>query len=133
MGLFAILGAMTPAALRRYCLSRPGAVAEYPFGPGPRVYKVGNKMFALIPDDPPLSISLKCDPALAEILRERFDVVTPAYHFNKRHWNGIAIDGSVPDALVREWIDDSYALVVKSLSRVERERLGLGVKKATGR
>jgi len=63
---------MTGAALRRYCLSKPGAVAEYPFGPGARVYKAAGKMFALAPDESPLSISLKCDPALAEILREQF-------------------------------------------------------------
>jgi predicted DNA-binding protein (MmcQ/YjbR family) len=88
------------------------------------VYKVGGKMFALIPDDAPLRISLKCDPVLAEILRERYAAVTAAYHFNKRHWNGVAVDGSVPDALVREWVDDSYALVVKSLPRAVRETLG---------
>ena len=114
---------MMGAALRRYCLAKPGAMAEYPFGPGARVYKVAGKMFALIPDETPLSISLKCDPALAEILREQFPAVRPGYHFNKRHWNTVAVDGSMPDRLVREWVNHSYDLVVSALPRTVREGL----------
>lgn len=113
---------MTPAALRRFCASRPGAEASYPFGPGARVYKAGGKMFALVPDDAPLRISLKCDPALGEILREQFRGVTAAYHFNKRHWISVAA-GDVPDELVREWTQNSYDIVVASLTRAAREAL----------
>ncbi|MBI5289863.1 MAG: MmcQ/YjbR family DNA-binding protein [Chloroflexi bacterium] len=123
---------MTGAVLRRYCLAKPGAVAEYPFGPGARVYKVAGKMFALIPDDPPLRISLKCDPALAEILREQFPAVRPGYHFNKRHWNTVDVDGSIHDGLVREWVDHSYDLAVSALPRAIREALpGPGARRAS--
>ena len=117
---------MTGAALRRYCLGKPGTVAEYPFGPGARVYKVAGRMFALVPDDGPLRISVKCDPALAEILRGQFAAVRPGYHLSKRHWNTVAVDGSVPDGLVREWIDHSYDLVVGALPRATRDALPVG-------
>lgn len=120
--LFAILDFMTPAALRRFCASRPGAEASYPFGPGARVYKVGGKMFALIPDDTPLRVSLKCEPALGEILREQFPAVTAAYHFNKRHWISVAV-AETPDELVREWTQNSYDIVVASLTRAARDTL----------
>ncbi len=118
---------MTGTALRRYCLAKPGAVAEYPFGPGARVYKVAGRMFALIPDDATLRISLKCDPALAEILREQFPGVQPGYHMSKRHWNTVHVDGAIPDALVREWVDHSYELVTASLPRATRESLAASV------
>src|SRR4051812_14615380 len=111
-------------SLRDHCLSQTGAVEEYPFGPGAAVYKVMGKMFALIAEgsDPP-SISLKCDPNLAAILREAYTAVTPAYHMNKVHWNGVRSDGSIPDDELREMIDASYDLVVKSLPRRDREAL----------
>ncbi len=116
---------MDGEALRSYCGSLPGSVAEYPFGPGTRVYKVADKMFALVPDDPPLTINLKCDPALAEILRDAHPVVVrPGYHMNKRHWNTVAVDGTLPDAEVWQMIDHSYELVVGSLTRVQRASLG---------
>ncbi len=110
-------------ALSGYCLSRPGATAGYPFGPGPLVLKVMGRMFALIPDDPPLSITLKCDPVLAEILRQAYPAVRPGYHFNKRHWNTVSVDGSITDAEVRQMIDHSYDVVVRSLTRVQRAAL----------
>jgi len=111
-------------ALRDYCLSQKGAVEEYPFGPGAAVYKVMGKMFALIGEgaDPPL-ISLKCDPNLAMILRETYPAVQGAYHMNKRHWNRVCSDGSIPDDEIRDMIDASYDLVVSSLTRKDRERL----------
>ena len=122
---------VTPASLRRFCASRPGAEASYPFGPGPRVYKVGGKMFALIPDAPPLSISLKCDPALGEILRGQYPAVTAAYHFNKRHWISVLV-GDIPDELVREWTLASYDIVVASLPRAAREAFKAATR-STGR
>ncbi|MCC6803591.1 MAG: MmcQ/YjbR family DNA-binding protein [Anaerolineae bacterium] len=110
--------------LAAYCLSKPGAVVGQPFGPGADVFKVMGKMFALMPEnaDPP-SISLKCDPTFAEILRQTYPAVTPAYHMNKRHWNGVRVDGSVPDDEIEEWIDHAYDLVVKGLTQVQRKQL----------
>jgi predicted DNA-binding protein (MmcQ/YjbR family) len=110
--------------LRDYCLRMRGATEDFPFGDEAAVYKVMNKMFALLPRhaEPP-SISLKCDPVLAEMLRQTYDAVQPGYHLNKRHWNTVIVDGSIPDDEVIEMIENSYRLVVKSLKRAEREQL----------
>lgn len=107
-----------------YCLSRIGAVNEQPFGPEVDVLKVMGKVFALIPvaAHPP-QISLKCDPVLAQILRENYPAVTPGYHLNKKHWNSIVVDGSVPDDEILEWIDHSYEQVVKGLTRAQKQAL----------
>jgi predicted DNA-binding protein (MmcQ/YjbR family) len=88
------------------------------------VMKVGGKIFAIVGDEgEPLSISLKCDPIEAEALRAEFPAITPGYHLNKRHWNTIELDGSIPDDLVEDMIDASYELVVRSLPKAEREPL----------
>jgi predicted DNA-binding protein (MmcQ/YjbR family) len=71
-------------------------------------------------------VSLKCDPVVAEDLRRRYVGIIPGYHLNKRHWNTVALDGSVPDALIREMCEDSYDLVVGSLPKVVRLRLQRG-------
>ena len=89
-----------------------------------QVYKVMGKMFALLSSDELPRISLKCDPTLAEILRERYPAVQPGYYLNKQHWNTVTIDGSIPDEEILDMIDDSYDLVVKKLSRKAREELG---------
>ncbi len=109
--------------LRNYCLSHAAAVEDFPFGDGVAVMKVMGKMFALIPIDAPPRISLKCEPTLAEILRQTYPAVTPGYHLNKRHWNSIEVDGSIPDDEIRDMIDTSYDLVVKSLPKTQREQL----------
>jgi predicted DNA-binding protein (MmcQ/YjbR family) len=112
--------------LRDYCLRKPGAVEEFPFDNETLVCKVKDKMFALIPlnrhDEPP-QISLKCDPVLANMLRDIYDAVKPGYHLNKKHWNTITVDGSIPDDEVFEMIDQSYILVVKSLKKSDREQI----------
>ncbi|MFM7179952.1 MAG: MmcQ/YjbR family DNA-binding protein [Verrucomicrobiales bacterium] len=93
-------------------LSKTGAEETMPFGPDVLVYKVGGKMFALaIPDDCPPRVNLKCDPERAIDLRDRFESILPGYHMNKKHWNTILLDGSVPSALIREMVDHSYCLV----------------------
>lgn len=113
--------------LRNYCLSKKGTIAEFPFGPDTEVFKVVGKMFALIPKNAhPPTISLKCDPALAEMLRQTYEAVIPGYHLNKRHWNTLTVDGSVPEDEVLEMIDHSYELVVKGLKKAEREKLAKG-------
>lgn len=113
---------MTRKQLLALCERRPGAVAEYPFGPTARVYKVGGKMFALVAEDA-LKITLKCDPALADMLRRKYPAVTPGYYMNKRHWNTVAVDGSIPSAEVAEMVQASYDLVVRSLPKADREAL----------
>ena len=106
------------------CEQLPGSRETYPFGDGAAVFKVGGKMFALVPmGDGAPSISLKCDPDLALHLRDRYPAITGGYHLNKRHWNTIALDGSVPDDEVLELIDHSYDLVVSRLPKAERAKL----------
>jgi predicted DNA-binding protein (MmcQ/YjbR family) len=115
---------MDRETLRAYCLSRPQAVEDFPFGEDVAVYKVLGKVFALLPvESNPPSISLKCDPVLAEMLRETYPTVTPGYHLNKKHWNSIEVDGSMPEDELLEMIDHSYAQVVKGLPKAERARL----------
>ncbi len=116
---------MTPAALRRACLRMPGATEEFPFTPETSCFKVAGKIFAISRlDGRPLRISLKCEPGLAEQLRASHAAITPGYHLNKRHWNTVVLDGSLPDQMVRDMIEDSYDLVVASLPRKTRSELG---------
>ncbi len=118
---------MNRGDLLAYCLSKAGATEEYPFDADTAVIKVHGKMFALVPMDILVGeapqISLKCDPALAEVLRQTYDAVKPGYHLNKRHWNTITVDGSVPDDEVCEMIDNSYTLVAKGLPKKLRDTL----------
>lgn len=99
---------MNIESLREYCKSKKGATESFPFGDDTLVFKVGGKIFALVNLDGDLSINLKCDPVLAIELRERFSSVTPGYHMNKKHWNTVLVDGSVPDIEIFSWIDHSY-------------------------
>ena len=102
--------------LREYILNKSGAYEDFPFGPSVIVYKVMQKMFALVAfDETPLRINLKCDPELALHLRAAFKAVLPGYHMNKKHWNTIIMDGSIPNDELLAMIDDSYDLVVKVL------------------
>jgi len=111
--------------LRRWCLAQPGAVEDFPFGPGPSVFKVGGKMFAISAlDRAPLEVSVKCEPELALQLRVTYAAIRPGYHLNKRHWNTVTLDGSVSDAMVRDMVEDSYDLIVAAMPRAVRERLG---------
>jgi predicted DNA-binding protein (MmcQ/YjbR family) len=106
------------------CGTKPGSAEDYPFGDEVAVFKVAGKMFALVPLGPaPGSVSLKCDPGLAADLRGRYAAITPGYHLNKRHWNTVALDGSVPDEEVLELVDHSYDLVLVGLTRAQREQL----------
>jgi predicted DNA-binding protein (MmcQ/YjbR family) len=102
------------------CRGLPGATEGYPFGEGALVFKVGDKMFAILGTD---SVTLKCDPVFAVAFREHYPAVTAGYHLDKRHWNTVVLDGSVPAEVVDEWINDSYELVVAGLSRAQRQAL----------
>lgn len=116
---------MTPQELRALCLSFEAAVEEFPFGPEASVFKVLGKMFALTSlDARPLTVNLKCDPEDAVRLRaDHPGLIAPGHHMNKRHWNTVTVDGSLPGRLVREQVEDSYDLVVAGLPRAERLRL----------
>jgi predicted DNA-binding protein (MmcQ/YjbR family) len=116
---------MDPAQLRDHCLSFAGAQETFPFGPATSVFKVGGKMFALSQlAASSLSVSVKCEPALAEALRETHTAVIPGYHLNKRHWNTVILDGSLPDETVCDMVEDSYDLVVSKLPAPDRRALG---------
>lgn len=96
-----------------YILSMPNARLDYPFGKDVAVYKVGEKMFALIEEkSDPVRISLKCDPLLAQTLRERYESVMPGYHLNKKHWNTVVLSGQLSWEEVQDLIRHSYNLVV---------------------
>ena len=116
---------MKAAELRDHCLAFAGAEETFPFGPETSVFKVGGKMFALSQlGADSLRVSLKCEPELAEALRGAHAAVLPGYHLNKRHWNTVIIDGSIPDAVIRNMIEDSYDLVASKLPRTRRRALG---------
>jgi predicted DNA-binding protein (MmcQ/YjbR family) len=115
---------VTSRALRKLCLSFPGAVEDFPFGPETSVFKVGDKMFALSAlERSPLHVSLKCEPELAAHLRLAHEAINPGYHLNKRHWNTVTLDGSLPDRMVRDLVEDSYDAVVAGLPRAKRAAL----------
>ena len=111
---------MDHAAVLARCRGLPGATEGYPFGEGALVFKVGGKMFAILGGT---SVSLKCDPGYAVALREEYPAVTAGYHLDKRHWNTVELDGSVPSEVLGEWIEDSHGLVLAGLSRSQREAL----------
>ena len=116
---------MNPKELREHCLSFTGAEETFPFGAETSVFKVSGKMFALSQlGADSLRVSLKCDPELAEALREANPAVIPGYHLNKRHWNTVILDGSLSDEAIRGMIEDSYDLVVSKLPRAQRRELG---------
>ena len=107
--------------LKAACLALPGAVETFPFNDEVSVFKVAEKMFALSHlDGEPLQLSVKCDPDLAVQLRGAHPAITAGYHLNKRHWNTITIDGSLPDQMLTDMLADSYDLVVASLPKSRR-------------
>ena len=120
-------------ACRDYCLMQLQSVEDFPFGPDVYVYKVVGKVFAILAEsaDPAnpaaevrlASINLKCDPTEAVMLRQIFPAITPGYHMNKRHWNTVGLDNSVPENEIKRMIENSYALVVKNLPKAQRPAL----------
>lgn len=141
---------MNGAEARAYLLTLPGAREDFPFGPEVAVMKVGGRMFATLARGPvPRShasdtarrdrekpsvrgseasgyqMNLKCDPDEAEMLRDLFHAVIPGYHMNKRHWNTVLLDGSIPRGEIERMIDNSYDLVIAGLAARERRALAL--------
>ncbi|HLU99269.1 MAG TPA: MmcQ/YjbR family DNA-binding protein [Thermobifida alba] len=117
---------MTPQQFIDAALWFPEAVETEPFGPGTLVYKVAGRMFALLSErnrEGVPFVTLKCAPDLALELRAEFDAVFPGYHTDKRHWNSVLLDGTVPDDELLEMLRHSYQQVVARLRRADRERL----------
>ncbi|WP_027418788.1 MmcQ/YjbR family DNA-binding protein [Crocinitomix catalasitica] len=102
---------------REYCLAKKGVSEGFPFDHNTLVFKVMNKMFALTNVQEFNSINLKCDPEKAIDLRDRYHAVVPGYHMSKKHWNTITVNEDATDDEIYEWIDDSYNLIVKSLTK----------------
>ena len=110
--------------IRKYCLSLSGTEEDYPFGEDTLVFKVAGKIFALASlDSIPLHINLKCDPETAIELREMYEAVIPGYHMNKKHWNTVILDGTIKAKELKEWIKNSYNLVVNGLSKSAKKKL----------
>ena len=118
---------MTLKSIRKYCNLKNGVEEDFPFDFTTLVFKVGGKMFALTDITPGVvSINLKCEPALAELLRSRYPQVAPGYHMNKKHWNTVLVDGAIPDREIKMMIDHSYELVLKGLTKALREKISKG-------
>lgn len=115
---------LTLEEIKATCLAKAGSSAGYPFGEGTLVFKVLDRMFALISEEKnPLRLNLKCDPEDAQALRAQYPAIIPGYHMNKRHWNSLLLDGSLPEKLVHELIDHSYQLVVAKMSQAQQRKL----------
>ena len=113
---------MNLETFREYCLAKPGAKETTPFGDDTLVFKVADKMFALASlDEVPARANLKCDPDRALELRDRYEEVQPGYHMSKKHWNTVDLEGGIPEVELKEMIDHSYELVVKSLPKAKRK------------
>lgn len=103
---------MDHKTVESYILSMPGARLDYPFGKDVAVYKTRDKMFALIAEGhDPVQLSLKCDPQLSLVLREKYETVLPGYHLNKKHWNTLILTGQLAWEEVQDLIRHSYQLV----------------------
>jgi len=113
--------------IRDYCIALPEVEETLPFGPDTLVFKVQGKIFLLLSlDADPVQFNVKCDPVLAEELRENYSCVIPGYHMNKKHWNTIRFFDDVDDNLIRDLIDHSYDLVLLSLSKKTQNEITLG-------
>ena len=107
--------------LREYCLAKKATHEGFPFDQTTLVFKVVDRMFAVIDLEQPDHMTLKCDPDYALELRDRYHSVEGAFHFNKKYWNQVALDGDVPDELLRRLIDHSYEEVLKKFTRKQKE------------
>ena len=115
---------MDIVSFREYCLSKPNVSESLPFDDNTLVFKLNNKMFALVDIEQGESCNLKCDPERAEELRAQFQAVKPGYHMNKKHWNTIMFHSDLDDGLLRDLIDHSYALVFNNFSKkIQKELL----------
>jgi predicted DNA-binding protein (MmcQ/YjbR family) len=111
-------------SLKQYCSNKKCVTMDFPFDDNTLVFRIGGKMFLLANiNEPKFKITLKCDPLMAESLRQEYTSVIPGYHMNKRNWNTVSIDGSIPNEKLLWMIDMSYDLVLKSLKKADREQI----------
>ena len=111
--------------LDKYILSKQGVSFDYPFDEKTRVYRVGEKIFALTSEESPVCVNLKCDPIYALELRSLYEGIIAGYHMNKKHWNTVTVeDSDVDEETIRELLDHSYELIYKSLTKKKKEELG---------
>ena len=115
----------------KYCILFPGTVECFPFDLDTLVMKTGGKIWAVVPLEKPGIIIVKCDPELAIELRERYQGINPAWHFNKKHWNQIDTTGSVPQHIIKQSLAHSYSLIVSSLPRKIRTQLNITAQNVT--
>jgi predicted DNA-binding protein (MmcQ/YjbR family) len=112
---------------RIYCLKKTQVTEEFPFGPETLVFKVAGKMFALTGlDSPEFTVNLKCGPEQAEELRDNYPEIKPGYHMSKKHWNTVNFEGNLADEMLKNLIDQSYGLVVKTLPKSKQAEFNLG-------
>jgi predicted DNA-binding protein (MmcQ/YjbR family) len=117
---------MDAEQFRSYCMAKPGTSEDFPFGEENLCLRVGGKIFAIADlVDQPFRVNLKCDPDRAIELREQYEDIIPGYHMNKKHWNTVYFEGSIPVSVLRELIDHSYQLILDSLKKSDRAALGL--------
>ena len=114
---------MDIVSFRNYCIKKKGVTESFPFDSQTLVFKVMDKMFALTSIEVFENINLKCDPEKAIELREHYDAILPGYHMNKKHWNTVKINGTIPDQMLCELIDHSYDLVVSGLPKAKQQLL----------
>ncbi|GIS32281.1 MAG: hypothetical protein Ct9H90mP4_01950 [Gammaproteobacteria bacterium] len=118
---------MKKEKVRNYFLSCPESYEDFPFGEEITIFKIKNKWFGLLVErEGNLQINLKCDPDEALILRDLFKSVLPGYHMNKKHWNTVILDGSIPEKEIEAMIYSSYVLIVEKLKK--KDRLSLEAK-----
>lgn len=118
------MSALSIDDLREMCSALPRVTSDFPFDADTLVFRIHGKIFALMSVNPrgaPPSITLKCEPTFAEMLRSTYDAVTPGYHMNKRHWNTVVVDGTMPPPEIEDMIDHAYRQVLKSLPKSIRE------------
>ena len=109
--------------IHEYCLSKEEVTESFPFDDSTLVFKVFNRMFALMNLEGDLSVNLKCDPERALELKEKYPAVRLGYHMNKKYWNTVIVDESVSDTILKTWIDHSYDEVVKKLPKTKQQQL----------
>lgn len=114
---------MNLETIREYCLRKKGVTEDFPFDEETLVFRVMGKIFLLVGINAAEYINLKADPETAIEWREQYEGVKPGYHMNKKHWNSVYLDGSVPDKVVLAMIDHSYELIVSGLKKADREKL----------
>lgn len=115
---------MNLETIEKLLLKKQAATYDFPFKEEYQVFRVGSKMFAIVSlEDEPLRMNLKCEPNNAIALRDIYESVLPGYHMNKKHWNTIILDDSIPLEVLQDIIDESYELVFKGLKKTEKEKV----------